>query len=140
MSDLEANDGLVPAVLALCGDAPRDMGFRVLEARNAPDALELAQDGPAVDLLPTDVVIPSMSGPELAAQITTRHGNPAAIFMSGDADDTVDGSRGLALTDILRKPFTEQQLSEAIVGQLKNRAAQQEEVNTVVGKAGRAGD
>ena len=112
-----------PDVLGLCVDALRDMGHHVLEALNAAEALALIDGGPAVDLLLTDVVMPAMSGPELVQEITRRHGALPVVFMTGYADAHVAG-RGLAPNDILRKPFTEAELAEAVIAQLTNVAAE----------------
>ncbi|MGI9594619.1 MAG: ATP-binding protein [Acidimicrobiales bacterium] len=107
-----------PDVLQLCGDALRAMGFEVLEALNGADALALIDDGRAVDLVLTDVVMPIMAGPELAREIASRHGDVPVVFMSGYAYDTRVGGLGLSPANVLRKPFTEDELRVAVAGQL----------------------
>lgn len=113
-----------PDVLELCGDALRDMGFNVLQALNTSNALDLVGDGKQVDLLLTDVVMPTMSGPELAREIQGCRDNLAVVFMSGYADDADVGGRGLYPTVILRKPFTDDELREAIRAQLTDIAVE----------------
>lgn len=113
-----------PDVLELCGDALRDMGFDVLQALNTSEALDLVGDGKQVDLLLTDVVMPTMSGPELACEITGCRDNLPVVYMSGYADDVHVGERGLSPTDILRKPFTEDELWDAISAQLTDVAVE----------------
>ena len=103
-----------PDVLALCGDALRDLGFKVLEAANGFQALDLIDEGKDVDLVLTDVVMPGMSGPDLARQIAQRVDDLAVVFMSGYADEAHVDGRGLAPSGVLRKPFTEEQLWTAI--------------------------
>jgi two-component system cell cycle sensor histidine kinase/response regulator CckA len=65
-------------------------GYRVLDAASGPDALHLAHrfEG-AIDLLLTDVVMPKMSGRELAERLASRVPLCRTIFMSGYTDDAV---------------------------------------------------
>jgi two-component system cell cycle sensor histidine kinase/response regulator CckA len=67
-------------------------GYTVLEASDGPTALALvdgAQHGTKVDLLLTDVIMPGMSGRELAAQLMARRPALRVLFMSGYTDDAV---------------------------------------------------
>ena len=87
-----------------------------------PKALALIDsDEQVVDLLLTNVVMPAMSGPELAQEITKRRGSLPVVFMTGYAEDAHVAGRSLARNDILRKPFTEDELADAINAQLTNR-------------------
>ncbi len=67
-------------------------GYTVLEAADGPAALALI-DGEAggrhIDLLLTDVIMPGMSGRELADQLKARRPNVRVLFMSGYTDDAV---------------------------------------------------
>src|SRR6266540_5639138 len=67
-------------------------GYTVLEASDGPAALALV-DGAAVsrhiDLLLTDVIMPGMSGRELADKLKARRPNLGVLFMSGYTDDAV---------------------------------------------------
>jgi len=67
-------------------------GYTVLEAPDGPTALALV-DGEKgsqhVDLLLTDVIMPGMSGRELAKQLKARRPEVRALFMSGYTDDAV---------------------------------------------------
>jgi signal transduction histidine kinase/CheY-like chemotaxis protein len=59
-------------------------GYRVLEACGPDEALAVsAQHGSEIHLLLSDVVMPRMSGPELATQIVSRHAGARVLFMSG---------------------------------------------------------
>jgi two-component system cell cycle sensor histidine kinase/response regulator CckA len=88
-------------------------GYTVLVATDGKDALQIldSQLGP-VDLLLTDVVMPSMSGPELAAHIRSRFPRVKVLFMSGYTDDAVV-RHGLlnAEASFIQKPYTPHELA-----------------------------
>src|SRR5437773_9876216 len=65
-------------------------GYTVLEAADGPAALALVDGGRGhlpVDLLLTDVIMPGMSGRELANQLNARWPTRRVLFMSGYIDD-----------------------------------------------------
>ena len=97
-----------PAVREMTSRSLRDFGYRVIEAKNGLEALELL-GGPdvAVRLMVADVVMPGMDGPELARQASTLRPDLQVLFMSGYTDDEVV-RRGLleAGQPFLQKPFT----------------------------------
>jgi two-component system, cell cycle sensor histidine kinase and response regulator CckA len=62
----------------------RKYGYEVLEARSGGDALLVCeQNRGAIDLLLTDVVLPLMSGPQLAARVAPMHPSMRILYMSG---------------------------------------------------------
>jgi DNA-binding response OmpR family regulator len=63
-------------------------GFRVMVASNGVEALKVAEqyDGP-IHVLITDVIMPQMSGPELAKCLTQARGNLNVLYISGYTDD-----------------------------------------------------
>jgi CheY-like chemotaxis protein len=83
-------------------------GYTVLEARNGQEALDLAgmHDGP-IELLVTDVVMPSMSGPELARILSARRPETRVLYVSGYTDDAML-RHGIAVgkDQLLQKPFS----------------------------------
>jgi hypothetical protein len=83
------------------------MGYTVLEAHDGVDALEkAAQHSTPIDLLLTDVVMPRMSGRELAAQMTERDPGLKVLYMSGYTDDAVVRHGVLdASMAFIQKPF-----------------------------------
>lgn len=88
-------------------------GYSVLEAEDGREALKLAQDHPdAIDLLVTDLVMPQMTGRELAAALRATRPLLGVIIMSGYSSGMIDDAtlRDERL-DFLAKPF---QLTELL--------------------------
>lgn len=91
-------------------------GYRVLQAEDGLAALEVARafDGP-IDLLVTDVVMPHMSGPEMAKRLVVERPTTRVIYTSGYTDDAlirhgaVDPS-----VDFLAKPYTPEALAAMV--------------------------
>ena len=70
---------LEPARLAL-----EDSGFNVISANKAEEALRLSEKHQGdIDLLLVDVVMPGLSGPELADKLTAARPNVKVLFISG---------------------------------------------------------
>jgi len=97
-------------------------GYRVREARDAAEALQLCSDGAErFQLMLSDVVMPNMSGPELAKALLRSRPDLKLVFMSGYIDDTVI-RHGLTEANALfvQKPFTPMDLlhkvREALAG------------------------
>lgn len=91
-------------------------GFTVLGAESGDAALRLIEDESVdIDLLLTDVVMPGMSGPELAARTRLRRPELPIVFMSGyDRRSLVVGGMIGAHETKLRKPFDDKQLLECV--------------------------
>ena len=84
------------------------LGYRVLEAASAEEALRLAQaNGQRVELLLTDVILPGKNGRELAEALRRREPGLKVLFQSGHAGEAV-ARHGLVETEtaVLQKPFT----------------------------------
>jgi signal transduction histidine kinase/ActR/RegA family two-component response regulator len=92
-------------------------GYTVLEAGDPLEALTLCdrRDGPAIDLLLTDMVMPAMRGPELAATLADTYPGIRVLFMSGYADESVTSpSPDRGGHHFLQKPFTPHDLTRAV--------------------------
>jgi two-component system cell cycle sensor histidine kinase/response regulator CckA len=91
-------------------------GYAVVVASNGSEALEVARslDG-RIDLLVTDVVMPGMSGIELAAQANELWPLLPVLFVSGHLDEgSVGRHRMNDDADLLAKPFTPDQLGHRV--------------------------
>ncbi|MDB5956393.1 PAS domain-containing protein [Ramlibacter sp.] len=91
------------------------LGCVVLEARDGQQALEVLDRGEQVDLLFTDVVMPGMSGRELAARAVERRPGLPVLYTSGYAQDAiVHGGRLEAGVQLLSKPYRRDELARRI--------------------------
>jgi CheY-like chemotaxis protein len=92
----------------LTRDLLQDMGYSVLEAGSAASALALAQQhaGP-IHLLVTDVILPRMSGREIAEHLAPQRPGMRVLYMSGYTDDAVV-HHGVLSAEVafLQKPFS----------------------------------
>ena len=91
-------------------------GYRVLEARDAAEALRHAQaHRDAIHLLVTDVVMPDVSGPDLRRRLLTERPDTKVLYMSGYTDDTVV-RHGVneARIAYLQKPLTPESLTRKV--------------------------
>jgi two-component system, cell cycle sensor histidine kinase and response regulator CckA len=109
----EDEDGL----RTLLGRVLSGSGYQVVAGRNGAEALEAARlRGGRVDLLLADLVMPRMSGAELAEALARQQPGLKVLFMTGHTDDglvqerLVDGD-----VELIHKPFT----SEALLGHLR---------------------
>ena len=101
-----------PLVLSLTRSILARYGYQVIPAADGREALELWRNRQAaIDLLLTDVVMPRMTGPELAHSVKEINGDVRCIFMSGFDPDHLKnhGTQNLGC-EFLKKPFTPEAL------------------------------
>jgi DNA-binding NtrC family response regulator len=93
----------------------RKQGYKVLEACNAGEAMLLCEVSGAIELLLSDVVMPQMSGPELAKRLGKARPEMKLLCMSGYTDDSIV-RHGVLEGDIafLQKPLTPDALSKKV--------------------------
>jgi DNA-binding NtrC family response regulator len=91
-------------------------GYQVLEARDGADALTVTKNhASAIHLAVTDVVMPHMSGGQLAKELLTLRPETRVLFVSGYAGQTVINHKVADLgTNFLQKPFTLSQLANKV--------------------------
>ncbi len=90
-------------------------GYRVLEAENGSAALTLAAAHPeTIHLVVTDVVMPGLSGHELAQQLLASRPGVKVLYLSGYAEDAINTSATRPQKAFLQKPFTLQSLSRKV--------------------------
>jgi two-component system cell cycle sensor histidine kinase/response regulator CckA len=104
------------AVRSATAEFLRRQGYYVLEAKDGLDALSVARKyDSSIDLLVTDVVMPNMSGGELAKELALLRPETRFLFVSGYAGKTVLDHKVVDLeTNFLQKPFTLKHLSRKI--------------------------
>jgi DNA-binding NtrC family response regulator len=95
---VEDNSEVADVTAALLGQ----LGYRVVRAQNAAEALTLL-DGGGIDLVFTDIVMPGpMDGLALAAEVKTRHPQIPVVLTTGYTDVAPKSEYKFA---VLRKPF-----------------------------------
>ncbi len=104
------------AVRLLLREALEPYGYTILEAGHGEQALSLLSEHPSpIHLLLTDVVMPGMSGRQLADRLVSLRSKTRVLYMSGYTDDAIVHhgvlEPGLAF---LQKPFTPRQLARKI--------------------------
>jgi CheY-like chemotaxis protein len=85
----------------------KELGYQVLEAINAQQALQVLDSNENVDLLMTDIGLPGMNGQLLAAAARQRRPELKVLFASGyieSLDDNLDCSS--KRTNVIGKPFS----------------------------------
>ena len=88
-------------------------GHLVLTSPNAERALEVASEHPEdIDLLITDVVMPGMNGPSLAARLRAERPELTTLFISGYSQEQLLADSEPGHSAFLAKPFTH----EALIG------------------------
>src|SRR5204863_7476017 len=97
-----------PAVLTLSRRALEAHGYVVLAASDAAAAMRIVEPhGGTIHLLVTDVVMPGLSGRELADRLTSRRPGIRVLYMSGYPGDAVVQHGALPLgSAFLQKPFS----------------------------------
>jgi DNA-binding response OmpR family regulator len=87
-------------------------GFQTLEAANATEGLDLVREhGDSIVLAIVDMVMPDMSGLDLAVEMERMHAGASILFTSGHVSSiAIEGMARRSPERVLAKPFSEQEL------------------------------
>jgi len=105
-----------PSVRAIVADVLTQKGYRVLRANDGQAALEMARaQAGAIHLLVTDIVMPGMTGRELAEALRAERPGVRVLYMSGYTDDAVV-RHGVLEEGVpyLQKPFAPRTLASKV--------------------------
>ncbi|MEO0409336.1 MAG: response regulator [Cyanobacteria bacterium P01_A01_bin.135] len=99
------------------------LGYDVRAAVNGDDAFRQLEGGDPVDLLLLDLKMPGMSGMEVLAKAVEQYPQIKTIIISahGSVDNAVEAMK-LGARDFLQKPFTPQELRQAVQDVLETEA------------------
>jgi PAS domain S-box-containing protein len=105
---VDDDDGVRPVT----ADVLRGLGYDVVEAASAEaaEALALAEGAAPVDMLVTDVVMGGAPGPVLAARLRAERPGLPVLYITG-----YPGRHDVSDAPVLRKPFTDADLAEAVL-------------------------
>ena len=93
----------------------RELGYKVMEASNGPDALALAERfSSPIQLLIADIVLPVMDGRALAEKLRSIHPETHVLYMSGYSQERIGGTSADDRWPMLRKPFTAAALASSV--------------------------
>jgi len=120
----EDNDPVRDVAVAMI----EDMDYIVLDAPDGEKALEIIKARDDIDLLLSDVVMPGMNGPELAAAALEIRPELKVLFASGYTQGTAEEMHELPnFIELIDKPFTQEELTRkvraAVESQLKKEVA-----------------
>ena len=88
-------------------------GYNVIEARNGIEALDVCEKtGDKIDLVITDIIMPQMSGREMAEKVSENYPRIKILFTSGYSSNSI-AKHGLSdpNTHFIQKPFTLETIS-----------------------------
>jgi two-component system, cell cycle sensor histidine kinase and response regulator CckA len=110
------------AVRRLMTTELRRHGFVVLEARDGAEALQICTEyGHPIDVLVTDIVMPTMNGMDLAQRATPMRPDMDVVFMTGHPERAGVGVDMPDAGQVLLKPFTPDVLVECVQQTLERR-------------------
>jgi CheY-like chemotaxis protein len=105
-----------PMVRELAREVLEEYGYRVLTAANGRDGLQVCEEfADRIELIVTDVIMPQMSGRELAEKARRLRPDAHVLYMSGFTDDAVV-RHGVIADDFcfIQKPFSPDALARKV--------------------------
>jgi CheY-like chemotaxis protein len=112
-------------VLALAREHLEALGYRIIAARNADEALALLErpENAKIDLLFSDILMPgSMNGLGLAARVRERMPEVAVLLTTGYNEDLVAEGPSTSTWDVLGKPYHRTALADRVRVALNRKA------------------
>jgi signal transduction histidine kinase/CheY-like chemotaxis protein len=100
--------------------ALEELGYRPHACAGGREALDILARDPDVELVVTDVMMPEMTGTELAAEVMRLYPEIAILYVTGYVGEAGD-AEDLAGREVLRKPFTVNALASAVAAALARR-------------------
>ena len=118
-----------PSNLALAARVLTAAGYAVTTATNGDEALDRLRDASRYDLFVLDVMMPGMSGTELAARVRLQQPDAKVLFFTGYSERLFSGQRLLNENEaFLQKPVGIRELEEAasliLFGHLRGPSAE----------------
>jgi two-component system, cell cycle sensor histidine kinase and response regulator CckA len=103
-----------PDVAGVIATELEQAGLRTTVTTRPADALRILDVADGVDVLLTDVIMPGLTGPQLASQLRQRHPDLPVLFMSGYTSNAVHGAALPAGSALIAKPFSPDELLAAM--------------------------
>ncbi|WP_332811932.1 ATP-binding protein [Sphingomonas sp.] len=100
-----------------------ELGYVPIACAGGKEALEILATSDRIDLIITDVMMPEMTGPELARIVASQYPQIALLFVTGYVGEASDGE-DLSGYDLLRKPFTVSALAGAVSAAFAKRLSE----------------
>lgn len=102
----------------------QNSGFDVISTANGQEALTAFESSPTVDLLISDVVLPGISGRQLARDLRSRCENLAILLTSGYGEASAESVIAEPGTYYLAKPYSRQSLLESVEHIFRSRRSE----------------
>lgn len=105
-----------PALLEIAASFLEEMGYDVLQAKDAVQALRMVEQHPDIDLLVTDVIMPgAVNGVELVRRVREQSPKTKVIFTSGFPTDALAERSGTNIDGpLLQKPYQRAELAAIV--------------------------
>ena len=103
-------------------DTLNEVGYMVIEAGDGMAGLKVLESGEPLDLLITDVGLPGLSGLQLAEAAHAMRPNLPILLITGYAGNSLGTWKLASNMEVLRKPFTLDELAARVQGLLKGTA------------------
>jgi len=103
-----------PPIRAIERRLLEQVGYRVIEASGAAEALAVLHDGKPIDLLVADLDMPEVSGDEMVRRIRSLRPDLKVLYVTGHIDRLMDSRPLWDGESFLDKPFSMNGLVEAV--------------------------